>query len=206
MRKTSARCSGPITPCCPTISTCRSAITAAPRRCAFRANRSSARPARPGPPTPIYPPFGPSKRLDFELELGVWIGQGNPLGQPIAIENAAQHIGGFCLLNDWSARDVQAWDTSRSARSWPRTSSPPSRHGSSRPRLWRPSAAPRPRVRKAIHTPCPICGTTPTGPPAGWRSISKSRSRRRKCARPALLRRFSPGARPATCTGPRRKS
>lgn len=56
------------------------------------------------------PTFGPSKRLDFELELGVWIGPGNALGQPIAIADAAQHIGGFCLLNDWSARDLQAWE------------------------------------------------------------------------------------------------
>ncbi len=56
------------------------------------------------------PTFGPTKRLDFELELGVWIGQGNGLGQPIAIADATRHIGGFCLLNDWSARDFQAWE------------------------------------------------------------------------------------------------
>ncbi len=56
------------------------------------------------------PGFGPSKRLDFELELGVVIGQGNDLGQPIPIDDAARHIGGFCLLNDWSARDLQAWE------------------------------------------------------------------------------------------------
>ncbi|HWU49632.1 MAG TPA: fumarylacetoacetase [Asticcacaulis sp.] len=56
------------------------------------------------------PAFGPSQRLDFELELGVWIGPGNAMGQPIPIANAAQHIGGYCLLNDWSARDLQAWE------------------------------------------------------------------------------------------------
>jgi fumarylacetoacetase len=56
------------------------------------------------------PGFGPSKRLDFELELGVWVGPGNALGDPIAIADAPQHIGGFCLLNDWSARDFQAWE------------------------------------------------------------------------------------------------
>jgi len=56
------------------------------------------------------PAFGPSKRLDFELELGVWIGAGNDLGHPIAIADAWSHIGGFCLLNDWSARDLQAWE------------------------------------------------------------------------------------------------
>ncbi|ESQ94482.1 fumarylacetoacetase [Asticcacaulis benevestitus] len=56
------------------------------------------------------PSFGPSKRLDFELELGVWIGQGNDLGTPVDIGDAAHHIAGYCLLNDWSARDFQAWE------------------------------------------------------------------------------------------------
>ena len=56
------------------------------------------------------PTFGPSRRLDFELELGVWIGQGNDLGRPFNIAYAPDHIGGFCLLNDWSARDFQAWE------------------------------------------------------------------------------------------------
>lgn len=56
------------------------------------------------------PQFGPSKRLDYELELGIWIGQGNEMGEPIAIDQAAKHVAGFCLLNDWSARDVQAWE------------------------------------------------------------------------------------------------
>jgi fumarylacetoacetase len=56
------------------------------------------------------PSFGPSRNLDFELELGVWIGPGNELGTPIAVSAAAEHIAGFCLLNDWSARDIQAWE------------------------------------------------------------------------------------------------
>jgi fumarylacetoacetase len=56
------------------------------------------------------PSFGPSRRLDYELELGVWIGPGNPLGSPISIADAPNHIAGFCLLNDWSARDIQAWE------------------------------------------------------------------------------------------------
>jgi len=54
--------------------------------------------------------FGPSRRLDYELELGVWIGPGNALGEPIPISEAEQHIAGFCLLNDWSARDIQSWE------------------------------------------------------------------------------------------------
>lgn len=56
------------------------------------------------------PVFAPSRRLDFELEMGVWIGSGNALGQPIPIAEAADHVAGFCLLNDWSARDIQAWE------------------------------------------------------------------------------------------------
>jgi fumarylacetoacetase len=62
------------------------------------------------PPGTQAPVFGPSKRLDYELEVGVWIGQGNEAGEPIAIAGAGEHIAGFCLLNDWSARDVQAWE------------------------------------------------------------------------------------------------
>jgi fumarylacetoacetase len=56
------------------------------------------------------PQYGPSRRLDYELELGLWIGRGNELGSPIPISEAADHIAGYCLLNDWSARDVQGWE------------------------------------------------------------------------------------------------
>jgi fumarylacetoacetase len=56
------------------------------------------------------PSYGPSRRLDYELELGLWIGEGNALGSPIPIGEASDHIAGYCLLNDWSARDVQAWE------------------------------------------------------------------------------------------------
>src|SRR5579884_3801774 len=56
------------------------------------------------------PEYGPARRLDYELELGIWIGEGNELGSPIPIGEAAEHIAGYCLLNDWSARDLQAWE------------------------------------------------------------------------------------------------
>jgi fumarylacetoacetase len=56
------------------------------------------------------PRFGPSERLDYELELGIWVGPGNSLGEPIDIDRAAEHVSGYCLLNDWSARDIQAWE------------------------------------------------------------------------------------------------
>jgi len=61
-------------------------------------------------PDADVPEYGPSRRLDYELELGIWIGAGNELGCPIAIGEAAEHIAGYCLLNDWSARDIQAWE------------------------------------------------------------------------------------------------
>jgi fumarylacetoacetase len=56
------------------------------------------------------PSFGPSQSLDYELEVGFFVGQGNALGQAIPITEAESHIFGLCLLNDWSARDVQAWE------------------------------------------------------------------------------------------------
>jgi fumarylacetoacetase len=62
------------------------------------------------PPTAEVPEYGPSRRLDYELELGLWIGRGNELGSPIPIAEASDHIAGYCLLNDWSARDLQAWE------------------------------------------------------------------------------------------------
>jgi fumarylacetoacetase len=61
-------------------------------------------------PDAEVPQYGPSARLDYELELGIWIGRGNDLGAPIPIGEAGEHIAGYCLLNDWSARDLQAWE------------------------------------------------------------------------------------------------
>ena len=61
--------------------------------------------------TPTGPPnFGPTRRLDYELELGAFIGSGNDLGHPIPIAEANDHLFGICLLNDWSARDIQTWE------------------------------------------------------------------------------------------------
>ena len=61
-------------------------------------------------PDAEVPSFGPCKRLDYELELGIYLGKGNELGDAIAIENAENHVFGFCVFNDWSARDLQAWE------------------------------------------------------------------------------------------------
>lgn len=61
-------------------------------------------------PDATEPSLGPCKRLDHELEMGIFIGGGNNLGEPIALEDAEQHVFGLCLFNDWSARDIQAWE------------------------------------------------------------------------------------------------
>jgi fumarylacetoacetase len=56
------------------------------------------------------PTFGPSRNVDFELEMGFFIGSGNALGEPIPIAQAEEHIFGLVLVNDWSARDIQKWE------------------------------------------------------------------------------------------------
>jgi len=60
--------------------------------------------------TDAAPSFGPTKRLDYELEVGVFVGRGNLLGEPIPIAQAEERMFGLCLVNDWSARDVQGWE------------------------------------------------------------------------------------------------
>ncbi|HYN11798.1 MAG TPA: fumarylacetoacetase [Burkholderiales bacterium] len=62
------------------------------------------------PPDQPTPSFGPSRRLDYEAELGFVVGPGNRLAHPIRIQDAAKHVFGVVLLNDWSARDIQAWE------------------------------------------------------------------------------------------------
>ncbi|OED41778.1 fumarylacetoacetase [Endozoicomonas sp. (ex Bugula neritina AB1)] len=56
------------------------------------------------------PSVGPCKRLDYELEMGIYMGAGNEMGTPISIDKVSQHVFGLCLFNDWSARDLQAWE------------------------------------------------------------------------------------------------
>jgi len=62
------------------------------------------------PPDAAAPVFGPTKSLDYELEMAFLIGPGNSLGQAVPIDQALDHIFGFVLMNDWSARDIQAWE------------------------------------------------------------------------------------------------
>jgi fumarylacetoacetase len=62
------------------------------------------------PPDADVPVFGPTKSLDYELEMAFLIGPANSLGEPVPIDRAENHIFGFVLMNDWSARDIQAWE------------------------------------------------------------------------------------------------
>lgn len=61
-------------------------------------------------PDAATPTFGLSKRLDYELELGIFVGLGNELGRRVPLTEAESHVFGLCVLNDWSARDIQAWE------------------------------------------------------------------------------------------------
>jgi len=61
-------------------------------------------------PEASEPVFAPTRRLDYELEVGVLVGPSNSLGRPILIAEAEQHVFGLCLVNDWSARDIQSWE------------------------------------------------------------------------------------------------
>ena len=61
-------------------------------------------------PDAAAPTFGPSRMLDYELEVGFFVGDGNPLGEPVPLSRAEEHIFGLCLVNDWSARDIQSWE------------------------------------------------------------------------------------------------
>jgi fumarylacetoacetase len=72
---------------------------------AFRRPRGQVRAAND-----LEPSFGPSGRLDYELEVGIFVGGGNAQGEPIEAAEAESHVFGLCLLNDWSARDLQAWE------------------------------------------------------------------------------------------------
>src|SRR6185437_13407637 len=62
-------------------------------------------------PDEAAPSYGPCRKLDYELELAVWVGPGNRQGEPVPIDEAASHIVGLGLVNDWSARDIQQWES-----------------------------------------------------------------------------------------------
>ena len=62
------------------------------------------------PPDADTPTFGPTRALDYELEVGFLVGPGNALGEPVPVDRAPEHVFGLVLVNDWSARDIQAWE------------------------------------------------------------------------------------------------
>lgn len=64
---------------------------------------------RPNPSESVL--FGPTRQLDYEMEVGMFVGRGNEIGEPIPIREAESHIFGLCLVNDWSARDLQIWES-----------------------------------------------------------------------------------------------
>ena len=107
----SASCSAARTMrCSRTGCTCRSAITAAPRRSCVSGTKVRRPRGQLKPPTAEVPSFGPCKRLDFELEMGVVVGQPSPMGEMLTEAQAEEMIFGFVILNDWSARDIQQWE------------------------------------------------------------------------------------------------
>ncbi len=141
------------------------------------------------------PSFGPSRNLDYELELGLWIGPGNALGAPIPVAEAASHIAGFCLLNDWSARDIQGWEYQPLGpflgKSFLTTISP----WVVTPRRWRRSERRKRRGPPATRLRYPIFSTRRIRKPAPSTSISKFYCLRMACG-PSSFRRT--GCLPAT--------
>jgi fumarylacetoacetase len=151
---------------------------------------------RKGPQDPV-PVYGPSVRLDIEAELGYVVGGATTMGERISVDEAGEHLFGVVLLNDWSARDIQAWEyvplgpylgksfcTSISA--WV---TPMAALQSARVDL--PRARPIPRSCPTCAAPAPACRAR-VAPPSGWTCTSR-------CASTA---RWSAGRNTATCIGP----
>jgi fumarylacetoacetase len=121
---TSASSSAPTTRCCPTTNGCPLATTAAHPALGVGPGLSSAPRARPCPPAPTMPVVGPCKRLDIELELGVFVGQGNALGEPVPMTRPKTTCSASACSTTGRRATSRRGNTSRSARSCPRTSPP----------------------------------------------------------------------------------
>ena len=96
--------------CCRTGCISRSATTAASSTVVVSGTKVRRPRGQLKPPNAELPSFGPCKRLDFELEMGVVVGQPSPMGEMLTEQQAEAMIFGFVLLNDWSARDIQQWE------------------------------------------------------------------------------------------------
>ena len=125
------------------------------------------------PPDAPAPIFGPSRSLDYELETAFLIGPGNALGEPVPIDRATDHIFGLVLMNDWSARDVQAWEYQPLgpflAKNFCTSISP-----------WVVTLEAlepfRGRSRHRIPNRCPICGPRTISPTtSNWRRVCRRR-------------------------------
>jgi fumarylacetoacetase len=136
------------------------------------------------------PELAASRRLDYELEVGVFIGRGNRLGHRVPLAQAESHVFGLCLLNDWSARDVQAWEYQPLgpflAKNFATTVSP-----------W--------VVTLEALAPFRVPWTRPAGEPAPSTYSSKRGSTPRACARPVCRRSGCRTARSATRGGRSRR-
>lgn len=152
------------------------------------------------PPGAEAPSFGPCKRLDIELELGIFVGSGNALGEPVDITEAEDHVFGICLLNDWSARDIQGWEYQPLgpflSKNFASTVSP-----------WvvtlealAPTAWPSPGPR-ATRSPWPIWTPKPTARKVLSTSNCKWACKRPRCVKPDSLRPASAAPATATPTG-----
>jgi fumarylacetoacetase len=154
----------PTTRCCPTTSTCRSVTTAAPRPFAPPAPTCAARKARPC--RPERTDFRPVRAPGLRAGAGHLDRPGQRHGRPIAIGDAAEHIAGFCLLNDWSARDIQAWEYQPLgpflSKSFITSISPWVVTAEALEPFRRPSR----RARKAIRSRCRTCSTSAIRPRA----------------------------------------
>ncbi len=133
------------------------------------------------------PVFGPCARLDYELELGIWIGQGNALGEAIRFPAPPSTSPASACSTTGRRATSRPGNTNRSARSCRRASSPASRPGWSPPKPWSRSAVPSQRAPKATRGRCRISTTTTTRPTApstsSWRSCCSPRACARKACR-----------------------
>ena len=170
----------------------------------YHGRASSIRPSGPGgsevrrpkgqrkPASESEPSYGPSRNLDYELELGVWIGPGNALGTTIPITEASGHIAGYCLLNDWSARDIQGWEYQPlgpfQAKSFCTTVSP----WIITPEALAPFRAPQPPRPSGDPAPLPYLHD-PVDQAVGALDLERALTRGEKAFEPGLLARANRG-------------
>lgn len=128
-------------------------------------------------PTDPAPVFGPSVKLDIEAEVGFVVGTPSELGRPVALGDFEEHVFGLFLLNDWSARDIQAWEYVPLGPSSASPSPPPSPPGSPR---WRPSTRPGSPRPPATSRSSPTWTTRTSTAPAASTCASPSPSTGRR--------------------------